>query len=91
VFPDGNGGWRDPSNTQRDLRNARGTDEFAWVTSHVFRKTAATVLHEAGLSDRDVANHMGHSKVSMIQDSYLGRGTTNPRAAEMLEQGISGS
>jgi integrase len=50
VFPDTRGGWRDPSNTRRALRQARGTEEFAWVTSHVFRKTAATILDEAGLT-----------------------------------------
>ena len=30
VFPDSRGGWRDPSNTSRDLRKARGSAEFAW-------------------------------------------------------------
>ncbi|MBV9058103.1 MAG: tyrosine-type recombinase/integrase, partial [Pseudonocardiales bacterium] len=84
VFPDSRGGWRDPTNTSRDLRNARGTEEFAWVTSHVFRKTAATMLDEAGMSARQIANHLGHSKISMTQDSYLGRGVTDRRAAEVL-------
>ncbi|WP_245761770.1 site-specific integrase [Saccharopolyspora shandongensis] len=49
VFPESLGGLRDPSNTRRDLRNARGTTGFAWVTSHAFRKTAATILDAAGL------------------------------------------
>jgi hypothetical protein len=43
VFPDTLGGWRDPSNTSRDLRTARGTAGFAWVTSHVFQKTCRTI------------------------------------------------
>ncbi len=34
VFPDTAGGFRDPSNTRRALREARGTDALAWVTSH---------------------------------------------------------
>lgn len=91
VFPDSRGGWRDPWNTQRDIRNARGDGEFAWVTSHVFRKTAATMMDEAGLTARDIANHMGHSKVSMTQDAYMGRGVTNRRAAEVLGEGTSGA
>ena len=66
VFPDSRGGWRDASNTLRDLRNARGSEEFAWVTSHVLRKTAATELDRAGLSARQIADQLGHSKVSMI-------------------------
>jgi integrase len=90
VFPDSLGGWRDPSNTSRDLRNARGTEEFAWVTSHVFRKTAATVMDEAGMSARRISDHMGHSKVSMTQDVYLNRGITDRRAAEVLDEGTSG-
>lgn len=90
MFPDSQGGWRDPTNTSRDLRNARGTDEFAWVTSHVFRKTAATILDEAGLTARQIANHLGHSKISVTQDSYLGRGVTDRRAAEVLGEGTSG-
>ena len=88
VFPAGNGGWRDPANTRRDLRNARGTDEFSWVTSHTFRKTAATMLDEAGLSAREIADHMGHSQVSMTQDVYLGRGGVNRRAADALGEGL---
>jgi integrase len=79
VFPDSAGGWRDPSNTSRDLRNARGPEQFAWVTSHVFRKTAATELDRAGLSARQIADQLGHSKVSMTQDRYLGRGAVGER------------
>lgn len=48
VFPDTLGGWRDPSNTIRALRPPRGSEGFAWVTSHVFRKTCATILDTAG-------------------------------------------
>jgi integrase len=84
VFPDSHGGWRDPYNTSRDIRNARGAEEFAWVTSHVFRKTAATMLDEAGLSACDMATHLGHARPSLTQDVYLGRGVANRRAAEVL-------
>ena len=88
VFPAELGGWRDPYNIQRDLRNARG--EFAWVSFHTFRKTAATVLDEAGLSARDIANILGHSRISMTQDTYLGRGAVDQRAAEVLAASICG-
>jgi len=64
-----------------DLREARGTDGFAWVTSHVFRKTAATILDEAGLTARVIADQLGHSKPSMTQDVYLGRKVVNPATA----------
>ena len=86
VFPDSAGGWRDPSNTSRDLRNARGSEEFAWVTSHVFRKTAVTEMDRAGLSARQIADRLGHAKVSMTQDRYLGRRAISSEAADALDR-----
>lgn len=44
VFPAPKGGWRDPSNTQGDLRDAFTAAGFGWVTSHVLRKTVATIM-----------------------------------------------
>jgi integrase len=88
LFPDSRGGWRDPSNLSRELRQARGSDEFAWVTSHVFRKTCATLLDEGELSARQIADQLGHAKVSMTQDNYLGRRLTSRRTAETLDRAI---
>ena len=75
----------DPSNTSRDLREARGTAGFTWVTSHVFRKTCATILDEAGLSARVIADQLGHARPSMTQDVYMGRRSRNPETAAALE------
>jgi integrase len=86
IFPDTCGGLRDPANTRRDLRHARGGEEFGWVTSHVFRKTAATILDQAALSARAVADQLGHSRPSMTQDIYMGRKIANPAAAAALER-----
>jgi integrase len=97
VFPDSLGGLRDPSNTRRALREARGSEGFAWVTSHVFRKTAATVMDDAKLTARMIADHLGHSKPSMTQDVYMGRTAVSRATAEALngmwceESGFSGS
>jgi integrase len=85
AFPDSLGGLRDPSNTRRSLRDARGSAGFAWVTSHAFRKTAATVLDEAGLSARVIADQLGHARPSMTQDRYMGRGSVTPATAAALE------
>ncbi|MFC4002923.1 site-specific integrase [Prauserella oleivorans] len=85
VFANQDGNLRDPSNTLRALREARGTEGFEWVTSHVFRKTAATVLDDAGLSARKIADQLGHAKPSMTQDVYLGRKVVSWDAAEVLE------
>jgi integrase len=88
LFPDALGGWRDPSNLSRDLREARGSGEFAWVTSHVFRKTCATLLDEGDLSARQIADQLGHAKVSMTQDNYLGRRLTGRRTAQALDTAV---
>ena len=78
VFPDSRGGRRDPSNTSRDLRNARGSTEFAWATSHVFRKTAARELDRVRLTARQIADQLGDAEVSMTHDRYLGRRAGDP-------------
>jgi hypothetical protein len=84
LLPNAHGGWRDPSNTLRAFREARDAAGYDWVTPHVFRKTVATRLDEAGHSARAVADQLGHAKVSMTQDTYMGRGVANPAAATDL-------
>jgi haloacid dehalogenase-like hydrolase len=41
-------------------REARDAAGFSWATSHVFRKTCATILDEAGLSVRAIADQLGY-------------------------------
>ena len=48
VFAAPKGGLRDPSNTQADLRAAFNDCGYGWVTSHVFRKTVASLMDDAG-------------------------------------------
>ena len=85
LFPAVNGGFRDPANVRRELREARGDQALAWITSHSFRKTAATILDEAALSARLVADQLGHSRPSMTQDVYLARRAVDSQAALALE------
>jgi integrase len=58
----GSGVIPDRSNTATDLRDALDPLSFDWVTSHTFRKTAATLLDESGLSVRETADQLGHPK-----------------------------
>jgi integrase len=88
VFPDVNGGFRDPANVRRELRKARGEETLAWITSHSFRKTAATILDEAALSARLVADQLGHSRPSMTQDVYLSRRAVDSQTALALEAAL---
>ena len=91
LFPDALGGFRDPANVRRALRDARGTETLAWITSHNFRKTAATILDEAALSARLVADQLGHSRPSMTQDVYMGRRAVDSQAAYALEAALGDS
>jgi integrase len=56
-----------------------------WVTSHVFRKTTATLLDEAGLSARAIADQLGHAQPSLTQTVYMGRQVASTAAATTLE------
>lgn len=56
------------------------------MTSHVFRKAAATELDGAGLTARQIADQLGHAKVSMTQNYYLGRRASGKDAAEALDR-----
>jgi integrase len=85
VFPAPLGGWRDPSNTQADLRDAFIAASFDWVTSHVFRKTVATLMDQAGLSSRAAADQLGHANTSMTTDVYFGRKVAATGAAAVME------
>ena len=84
VFPSQQGKLRDRSNTASDLRDAMDPLGFDWVTSHNFRKTAATLLHDAGLTVREIADQLGHKRVSVTQDTYFGRKQASPKVATML-------
>ena len=88
LCPDVLGGFRDPANVRRALREARGTETLAWITSHNFRKTAATILDDAALSARLVADQLGHSRPSMTQDVYMGRRTVDSQAASALDAAL---
>jgi integrase len=54
------------------------------VTSHVHRKTVATLMDTAGLSAPQAADQLGHAEVSMTQDYYIRRKVARTGAAEVL-------
>ena len=81
VFTAPGGRLRDPSNTQADLRVVFTAAGYGWVTSHIYRKTVATLMDAAGLSARQAADQLGHAKVSMTQDNYFGRNVASTGAA----------
>ncbi|MEZ0052118.1 integrase [Mycobacterium sp. MAA66] len=89
IFPSTAGSWRDPDNFNKQWRKVRDDLGVPDVTSHSFRKSVATLIDSAGLSARVGADQLGHSKVSMTQDRYMGRGKVHPEVAAVLDRAIS--
>lgn len=63
----------------------RAGTKFEWVVPHVYRKTVATMLDQGGLSARMIADQLGHSRISMTQDVYMGRRVVDGSVASALE------
>jgi integrase len=85
IFPSTVGTWRDRSNVGRDLRKVRQGTAVDWFVSHTARRTVATIMDNAGYSARDIADQLGHARVSMTQDVYMGRKIAGRGAAGALE------
>jgi integrase len=86
VFPDSLGGWRDPSNVRRVWREVRSGLALDGLVTYHLRKTVASFLDDAEVPTRKIADQLGHSKVSMTQDRYLGRRLTDRQTADVLER-----
>jgi integrase len=52
---------------------------------HAFRRLVATRLDAQGLSAREIADYLGHERVSMTQDVYMARRVTGAVAADAME------
>ena len=91
IFGSVDGTFRDTRNVTRWLRQARERHGFdSWMTFHAWRKTTATVLDGAGATARMIADQLGHSRVSMTQDVYLGRRSRESRVVAALESADPG-
>jgi hypothetical protein len=55
------------------------------LVTHTLRKTVASFLDDADVSTRRISDQLGHAKVSMTQDRYLGRRLTDRVTADVLE------
>jgi integrase len=85
VFPSAHGHLRDPRNTSRGLADARNRIGFPDLTSHSFRKGIASALDAAGLSAREIADHLGHANPSLTQDVYMTKNAGSVKAAQALD------
>ena len=88
VFPSWRGGWLDPSNTGKRLRKACSAVGYDWVSSHVFRKTAATHLDRSALPASAIADQLGNT-VGVVERHYRAPRVVNEEAARALETMIT--
>ncbi len=84
LFAAWNGGWLDPSNVINRLSEAMEAVGYGWVTSHVFRKTVATVLDEADLPTSAIADQLGNTQ-KVTDMHYRKRRVANEATATALE------
>lgn len=77
------GNLRDRSNTTKQLRRVYDAAGFPWMTSHTMRRTAASLLDDAGLPVREVSGQLGHTDLRTTY-LYLDRRQATTRAADVL-------
>jgi integrase len=85
VFPSTRGTLRDPDNTRKQLREVVAGSAWEGLHPHAFRHLVATRLDAAGLSAREIADYLGHERISMTQDVYMSRKATGANAAAALD------
>ena len=86
ALPNSVGGYRERNNVESAFRRVRSDTEFEWVVPHTYRKTVATMLDQTGLSARTIADQLGHSRISITQDVYMGRRAVDESPAAALER-----
>jgi integrase len=86
VFPSTAGTLRDPDNTRKQLRQVVAGTEWEGLHPHAFRHLVATRLDAEGLSAREIADYLGHERISMTQDVYMARRVTGAAASAALDR-----
>ncbi|ANZ35329.1 hypothetical protein BBK82_03740 [Lentzea guizhouensis] len=84
VFASWAGGLLDPSTLHHRLREALDACGYEWVTSHVWRKTYALILKEAGFTDEQIAEELGNT-VRVARQHYIPRALGSQAAAAALQ------
>jgi integrase len=73
VFPSSADTLRDPDNLRKQLRDVIAATEWVGLHPHAFRHFVSTRLDVAGWSARQIADYLGHERISMTQDEYMDR------------------
>jgi integrase len=77
VFPDALGGYRDRNNVERDFRTVREARSSSGSCRTRTARPSPPSWTPRGLSARTIADQLGHSRISMTQDVYMGRRTVD--------------
>ena len=76
---------RDPDNTRARLRDVVAGTAWVGLHPHAFRHLVATRLEAAGMTAREIADYLGHDRISMTQDEYMDRHIAVIRAGALPE------
>ncbi|WP_193608723.1 tyrosine-type recombinase/integrase [Nocardioides lijunqiniae] len=63
----------DQGNSNAAIREMLDGAGYTWAVPHTFRRTVATLLHEAGVPIVRIADQLGHADPGMTARVYLGR------------------
>ena len=80
--------YREPRTVMRHLAEVREELGWPWLTTHVLRKTSATILHEAGVSDLSIGEHIGHTDRASLMNVYLGAGDLDVRLVDAMDAAL---
>jgi integrase len=85
LFPGVKGIYRDPSNVGAAVAAVREAAGVDFLTSHTLRKTVATLLDEAGVHIKDIAEYLTHTNTTTAQKYYVARRPVGEQGARALE------
>ena len=73
VFPSSAYTLRDPDNLRKQLRDVVAGTAWVGLHPHAFRHFVSTRLDAAGWTARQIADYLGHDRISTTQDEYMDR------------------
>jgi integrase len=73
VFPSSVDTLRDPDNLRKQLRAVVADTAWTGLHPHAFRHFVSTRLDAAGWTARQIADYLGHDRISTTQDEYMDR------------------
>jgi len=85
LFPNLSGGVRQPGAIREELAKLLAGTEWAWVHTHVMRKTVATLLARE-LDSEAAAEQLGHADDETTKRSYIEKMHATPDVRHVLDR-----